>query len=51
LLIPDWVERRLDGFGLEFEFVSSIVWDQLYFDVGIGETIGIHGNQVLALLD
>jgi hypothetical protein len=49
LLVPHWVERGLDGFGLEFESVT--VWDELQLDVGIRQTVGIHGNQVFALLD
>jgi hypothetical protein len=49
LLVPHWVEGRLDGFGLEFESVA--VWDELQLDVGIRQTVGIHGNQVFALLD
>lgn len=45
-LIPDGVEGGLDGLGLHFHVVRTR--DELHLDVGIRQTVGIHGNQVLS---
>lgn len=49
-LVPGGVEAALDGLGLLLALVAR-VRDQLQLHVGVWQTVGVHGNQILALFD
>lgn len=46
-LVPLGVEVGADGLGLLLGLVLG-VRDELELDVGVGQTVGVHGNQVPA---
>lgn len=46
-LVPLGVEVGADGLGLLLGLVLG-VGDELQLDVGVGQTVGVHGNQVPA---
>lgn len=45
-LVPNWIQRRLDG--LRFSFDAVRVWNQLNLHVWIAQTVRIHWNEVSA---
>lgn len=46
-LIPGRVERTLNGFGLLLDL--AIPRRYLYLDIGVSQTIGVHGDEVLGI--
>ena len=47
-LIPDRIKRFLDRFGLLLVGVSS-VRGQFDLDVGVAQTVGVHGDEIASL--
>lgn len=49
-LVPGGVEAALDGLCLLFALTSG-VWDQFQLHIRVGQTIGVHRNQIPALFN